>query len=113
MTFEEFVQHADAFARDNHEPGTLTLRQLQRLVAAGTLARFDRQLRSCLQALWALRAPTPQWIRHDRGLDGGRAVVNRDFYSTLPQVPPILLLSWVCRGRGMAGGLVRSRRCPG
>ncbi len=33
MTFEEFVQHAEAFARDNHEPGTLSLRHLQRLVS--------------------------------------------------------------------------------
>jgi tetratricopeptide (TPR) repeat protein len=40
MTFEEFVQHAEVFARDNHEPGTLSLRHLQRLVSgppAGTL----------------------------------------------------------------------------
>jgi tetratricopeptide (TPR) repeat protein len=40
MTFEEFVQYAEAFARDNHEPGTLSLRHLQRLVSgqpAGTL----------------------------------------------------------------------------
>jgi hypothetical protein len=33
MTYEEFVQHAEAFARDNHEPGTLSLRHLQRLVS--------------------------------------------------------------------------------
>jgi hypothetical protein len=33
MTFEEFVQHAEAFARDNHEPGTLSLRHLQRLLS--------------------------------------------------------------------------------
>jgi hypothetical protein len=33
MTFEEFVQHAETFARDNHEPGTLSLRHLQRLVS--------------------------------------------------------------------------------
>jgi hypothetical protein len=34
------VQHAEGFARDNHEPGTLSLRHLQRLVGgppAGTL----------------------------------------------------------------------------
>lgn len=40
MTFEEFAQHAEAFARDNHEPGTLSLRHLQRLVSGqpiGTL----------------------------------------------------------------------------
>jgi hypothetical protein len=33
MTFEEFVQHAEAFARVNHQPGTLSLRHLQRLVS--------------------------------------------------------------------------------
>jgi hypothetical protein len=32
MTFEEFVQHVEAFARDCREPGTLSLRHLQRLV---------------------------------------------------------------------------------
>jgi hypothetical protein len=40
MTFEEFVQRVESFARDNHEPGTLSLRHLQRLVSgplAGTL----------------------------------------------------------------------------
>ncbi|MCA1602449.1 MAG: hypothetical protein LC776_12665 [Acidobacteria bacterium] len=33
MTFEEFVQHAETFAHDHHEPGTLSLRHLQRLVS--------------------------------------------------------------------------------
>jgi tetratricopeptide (TPR) repeat protein len=33
MTFEEFVQHAETFARDNHVTGTLSLRHLQRLVS--------------------------------------------------------------------------------
>ncbi len=33
MTFEEFVEHAERFARDHHEPGTLSLRHLQRLVS--------------------------------------------------------------------------------
>ncbi len=33
MTFEEFVQHAERFARDHHESGTLSLRHLQRLVS--------------------------------------------------------------------------------
>jgi hypothetical protein len=33
LTFEEFVQHAETFARDHHEPGTLSLRHLQRLVS--------------------------------------------------------------------------------
>lgn len=33
MTFEEFVQHAERFAHDHHESGTLSLRHLQRLVS--------------------------------------------------------------------------------
>lgn len=33
MTYEEFVQHAETFARGNHETGTLSLRHLQRLVS--------------------------------------------------------------------------------
>jgi hypothetical protein len=33
MTYEEFVQHAETFARDHHEPGTLSLRHLRRLVS--------------------------------------------------------------------------------
>jgi tetratricopeptide (TPR) repeat protein len=33
MTYEEFVQHAETFARDNHETGTLSVRHLQRLVS--------------------------------------------------------------------------------
>ena len=33
MTYEEFVHHAEAFARHHHEPGTLSLRHLQRLVS--------------------------------------------------------------------------------
>jgi hypothetical protein len=33
MTYEEFVQYADTYARDNHEAGTLSLRHLQRLVS--------------------------------------------------------------------------------
>ncbi|MGH3806009.1 MAG: hypothetical protein ACRDRU_05095 [Pseudonocardiaceae bacterium] len=37
MTHEEFAQHAEAFARDNHEPGTLSLRHLQRLVSGQAL----------------------------------------------------------------------------
>ncbi len=37
MTFEEFVQHAEVFARDNDESGTLSLRHLQRLVSGQPL----------------------------------------------------------------------------
>jgi hypothetical protein len=37
MTYEEFVQYAEGFARDNHELGTLSLRHLQRLVSGRPL----------------------------------------------------------------------------
>ncbi|MGH3754151.1 MAG: hypothetical protein ACRDRP_15940 [Pseudonocardiaceae bacterium] len=37
MTHEEFVQHAIAFAQDNREPGTLSLRHLQRLLSGQPL----------------------------------------------------------------------------
>jgi tetratricopeptide (TPR) repeat protein len=37
MTFEEFVEHAAVFACDHHEPGTLSLRHLQRLVSGRPL----------------------------------------------------------------------------
>jgi len=33
MTFEEFISHAQEFAREHNEPGSLSLRHLQRLVA--------------------------------------------------------------------------------
>jgi hypothetical protein len=33
LTFEEFVEYAETFAREHREPGTLGLRHLQRLVA--------------------------------------------------------------------------------
>ncbi len=50
MTFEEFVQHAEAFARDNHEPGTLSLRHLQRLASG--------------QPIGALRPATARLLEH-------------------------------------------------
>ncbi|WP_424184928.1 tetratricopeptide repeat protein [Actinokineospora sp. G85] len=33
MTYEEFAEHAERFARDNGEPGTLSVRHLQRLAS--------------------------------------------------------------------------------
>ena len=62
MTFEEFVQHAEAFARDNHEPGTLSLRHLQRLVSGqpvGTLRPATARLLEHLldEPITALLAP--------------------------------------------------------
>jgi hypothetical protein len=50
MTFEEFVEHAETFARDNHEPGTLSLRHLQRLVSG--------------QPIGALRPATARLLEH-------------------------------------------------
>jgi hypothetical protein len=50
MTYEEFVQHAESFARDHHEPGTLSLRHLQRLVSG--------------QPLGALRPATARLLEH-------------------------------------------------
>jgi hypothetical protein len=50
LTFEEFVQHAETFARDNHEPSTLSLRHLQRLVSG--------------QQLGALRPATARLLEH-------------------------------------------------
>jgi hypothetical protein len=50
MTYEEFVQHAETFARDNHEPGTLSLRHLQRLAGG--------------QHLGALRPATARLLEH-------------------------------------------------
>jgi hypothetical protein len=50
MTYEEFVQYAEVFARDNREPGTLSLRHLQRLVSG--------------QRLGALRPATARLLEH-------------------------------------------------
>ena len=62
MTFEEFVEHAERFARDHHEPGTLSLRHLQRLVsghATGTLRPATARLLEhlCGHPITALLAP--------------------------------------------------------
>jgi len=46
MTFEEFVRWAEEFARKEKEPGTLSLRHLQHLVAGR--ARMDRLVRQPL-----------------------------------------------------------------
>ncbi|MBV9160057.1 MAG: hypothetical protein JO281_00560 [Pseudonocardiales bacterium] len=62
MTYEEFVQHAETFARDHHEPGTLSLRHLQRLVTGrplGTLRPATARLLEHLfgEPITALLAP--------------------------------------------------------
>jgi hypothetical protein len=61
MTYEEFIQHAETFARDNHEPGTLSLRHLQRLASGqthhtlrpATTRLLERLLREPIAALLA------------------------------------------------------------
>ena len=50
LTFEEFVQHAETFAREHDEPGTLSLRHLQRLVTG--------------RPLGALRPATARLLEH-------------------------------------------------
>ncbi|MGH3935017.1 MAG: hypothetical protein ACRDS1_08585 [Pseudonocardiaceae bacterium] len=50
MTFEEFVDHAESFARDHHESGTLSLRHLQRLASG--------------KATGTLRPPTARLLEH-------------------------------------------------
>ncbi|MGH3941654.1 MAG: hypothetical protein ACRDTG_24095 [Pseudonocardiaceae bacterium] len=62
LTFEEFVEHAEAFARDHREPGTLSLRHLQRLVSGrppGTLRPANARLLERLfgESISALLAP--------------------------------------------------------
>ena len=98
MTFEEFVQHAEAFARDNHEPGTLSLRHLQRLVSGqptGTLRPATVRLLEHLfgEPITALLAPPKTTAANDgedpavelcRLLDAARRV-DRSAISLLHQ----------------------------
>jgi hypothetical protein len=53
MTFEEFVRHTEAFARDNHEPGTLSLRHLQRLVSGQQLSPLRPATARLLESLFS------------------------------------------------------------
>lgn len=62
LTFDEFTHHAEAFARDHHEPGTLSLRHLQRLVTGqfpGTLRPATARLLERIfdEPITALLAP--------------------------------------------------------
>ncbi|MGH3866971.1 MAG: hypothetical protein ACRDQ4_12675 [Pseudonocardiaceae bacterium] len=52
MTHEEFVQHAQDFARDNREPGTLSLRHLQRLVSGQPLGALRPATARLLEGLF-------------------------------------------------------------
>jgi hypothetical protein len=77
MTFEEFIQHTEAFARDNHEPGTLSLRHLQRLVSGqpiGALRPATARLFECvlgepITALLASPKTTAASEREDPGAE--------------------------------------------
>jgi hypothetical protein len=60
MTFEEFVAYAETYAREHREPGTLSVRHLQRL-AAGR--------RSDGRPLGPVRPETARLIEQILGLD--------------------------------------------
>jgi tetratricopeptide (TPR) repeat protein len=60
MTFEEFVAYAETYAREHREPGTLSVRHLQRL-AAGR--------RSDGRPLGPVRPETARLLEHILGLD--------------------------------------------
>ncbi len=65
LTFEEFVQYAETFARDHHEPGTLSLRHLQRLVSGRPLGTLRPATARLLERIFgepiaALLAPPPK-----------------------------------------------------
>lgn len=71
MTYEEFVQHAETFARDHHEPGTLSLRHLQRLTSGqpfGTLRPATARLLENLfgEPIATLLAPPTTVFDEDR-----------------------------------------------
>jgi hypothetical protein len=69
MSFEEFVQHAETFARDNHETGTLSLRHLQRLVSGKPVGALRpataRLLEQLLDAPIATLLATPRTVAAD------------------------------------------------
>lgn len=72
LTFEEFVQHAEVFAREHGEPGTLSLRHLQRLVSGrkpDTLRPATARLLERLldEPIAALLAPPPTTSSQDAG----------------------------------------------
>jgi tetratricopeptide (TPR) repeat protein len=76
MTYEEFVHHAEAFARDHHEPGTLSLRHLQRLASGqqnGALRPATARLLEHLlgEPITALLAPPKNTIKNDNEEDSG------------------------------------------
>lgn len=73
MTHEEFAQHGEACARDNHEPGTLSLRHLQRLVSGQALGPLRPTTALLLERIFgepitALLAP-PNTTAHEGACD--------------------------------------------
>lgn len=72
LTLEEFVQHAEVFAREHGEPGTLSLRHLQRLVSGrkpDTLRPATARLLERLldEPIAALLAPPPTTSSQEAG----------------------------------------------
>jgi tetratricopeptide (TPR) repeat protein len=70
MTYEEFVHYAEAFARDHHELGTLSLRHLQRLASGhptGTLRPATARLLEHFfgEPITALLAPPKNTVAND------------------------------------------------
>jgi hypothetical protein len=57
MTLDEFAEYAETFARENGEPGTLSARHLQRLLAPrpdGTTARLRPATRRLLERIFGV-----------------------------------------------------------
>ncbi|MGH4013000.1 MAG: hypothetical protein ACRDSL_03510 [Pseudonocardiaceae bacterium] len=72
LTFEEFVQHTERFARDHHESGTLSLRHLQRLVSGRSPAALRPANARLLERLFdepitALLAPPKTTVSDGEG----------------------------------------------
>jgi len=85
MTLEEFVEYAERFGRDHGEPGTLSLRHLQRLItgqqAAPTLRPATARLleRMFGEGIVALLGPPPA---DNSELDGGAGELRRMLEAT-------------------------------
>lgn len=106
MTFEEFVQHAEVFAHDHDEAGTLSLRHLQRLVSGrshGTLRPATARLLERLlgEPIAALLTP-PETTASDG--DGSAAELRQLFDPARPLDRQLGVQSPV---NGAAAGYVR------
>ena len=71
MTFEEFVEYAERFARDNRQPGTLSLRHLHRLASGKPTGPPRPATRRLLEAIfgmpWGQLLAPPSTSGHDGG----------------------------------------------